>query len=247
MVTSSTNASGSRVKAVLRAPLAWYGLYVVLLGVGVLALRVLSLPGETTVRLGALLTALAAVPPALLSLIVAFRIRPRSTRPPSALEGPARWALGAVWTSVTFAVGAYMATLVGFDLGRIESAESANQYFYRFLSLVVVSVMLVALAGLLFASAWSCSRASEAEFSRAAFRTLVPRRHLDRHPLRTRMWLDEVDEHPIPVEAVTAAPATARTIRDLRLVSTSGGLYLALFVLVLSTSVVYPVIIGWVS
>lgn len=233
--------------AVLRAPLTWYVIYLVILSAGAGVVLMLALPGETTEQLGALLATLAALPPVLLTVVVASRLPSRPTSAPSALEGPARWALGAVWTAATFATGAFMATLVGFDLGRAKSAASMNEYFCSFLTLVVVSVFLIAVMGLLFVSAWMCFRSNEATFTRAAIRALMSAARRDRLPLRTRMWLNEVDDDPNPLAFLAAAPATARAVAFLRLASECGGLFLATFVLLVSVLVLYPTVISWVS
>ncbi|MBP1076414.1 hypothetical protein JOD63_000382 [Microbacterium terrae] len=91
-----------------------------------------------------------------------------------------------------------MATLVALDLERVNTAASANEYFYRFRGIVLASVATAGAIGLLGASALSYWRASPAALQRAALRGITSGRARASMPLRTRMWLDGDDDGLMP-------------------------------------------------
>lgn len=249
MVSGAANSEACRgwVRTAVLSPLIWYGAYVVILGVIALAIYSVALPSEATERLIALVAASAVLPPVVVTVIVASHLPTGSTRPPSALQGPVRWAIGAVWASVTFAIGAFIAALAGFDLEHVNSAASTNEYFYGFVVLIVISVSLIAMMTIAAASAWACLRADEQAFSRAAIRALVPTVRRDRLPLRTRMWLDGGKDHLGSSTLLEAVPVASRFIRVLRFASECGLVFFAILVLLVAMSVIYPLAIDLVS
>jgi hypothetical protein len=166
-------------------------------------------------------------------------------RPSSALGGTGRWAGRLVWTGATFALGAFIATLVAFDLDRVGTPSSANQYFYGFLGLIVVSVSLVALAGIVVVSAWICFSLDHAAFGRAAIRALSTERSREALPLRTRIWLDDTDQEPMP--RLAAIPTTNRLVRVLTPAAVRGAILVVTFLFLVALSSLYPTVIGWIS
>lgn len=185
------------------------------------------------------------LPPVVLAIWIAAHSPVKPGRPTSALASTGRWAGRLVWTGTTFAIGAFIATLVAFDLDRVGTPTSANRYFYGFLGLIVVSVALVALAGVVLMSAWICFSLDDACFSRAAVRALSSERSRDALPLWIPIWLDDSNQEPMP--RLSAMPTTDRFVRMLMPTAVRGLILVAAFLLLVALNSLYPTVIDWIA
>lgn len=228
----------------MKNPVAWYCLYLVLVGAGVLAVSLSALPSPPPQDLVSFAGVLAAMPPVALVIWIASRMPVQPGRPSSALASTVRWAGRLIWTGITFALGAFIATLVAFDLDRVDTSSSTNQYFYGFLGLIVVSVSLVALAGVVLMSAWICFSLDHPSFGRTAVRAFTSERAREALPLRDRIWLDDTTQEPMP--RLAAIPITDRLVRVLTPAPVRGCLFVAAFLFLVALSSLYPTLIGWI-
>ncbi|MGU3643882.1 hypothetical protein ACLBXX_02870 [Microbacterium sp. C23T] len=244
-MAASNIASADGLRDHLKNPVFWYGLYLLLVGTGVLAVTLSPLSGQPSQDLVSLAGVIATLPPVALVVWIAARMPAKPGRPSSALGGAGRWAGRLVWTAATFALGAFVATLVASDLDRVGTPSSANEYFYGFLGLIVVSVSLVALAGVVVVGAWICFSLDHADFARAAVRALSSERSREALPLRTRIWLDDNDQELMP--RLTANPTTDRLVRALTPVAVRGAILVVAFFFLVALSSLYPTVIGWIS
>jgi hypothetical protein len=244
-MAESSSASAERIRDHLQNPVLWYCFYLVLVGAGALAVTISPLLNLPSQDLFSFAGVLAAAPPVALVVWIASRMPVTSERSSSALAGTGRWAGRLIWTGATFAFGAYIATLLAFDLDRVGTASSANQYFYGFLALIVVSVALIALAGVVVKSAWLCFSIHHAGFGRAAVRALVSERSREALPLRDRIWLDETDQEPMP--RLATIPRTERLVRLMTPSPVRGSVFVAVFLFLVALSSLYPTVIGWIS
>lgn len=150
-----------------------------------------------------------------------------------------------MWSGLTFALGAFVATLMAIDLEGVKSGSTANGYLYQFLVLVLVCVAMVAVIGALIASAWIYVFSDTPTRSRAALRALTAPSSRDELPLRVRMWLDSHDR-----EAMPNLQSRGRTDQLIRSVSTeSAGIILLAMTLLLVGMIVLlaPIVIDWVA
>ena len=128
---------------------------------------------------------------------------------------------------------------------RVGTPSSANEYFYGFLGLIVVSVSLVALAGVVAVGAWICFSLDHAGFARAAVRALSSERSREALPLRARIWLDDNDQEPMP--RLASIPTTDHLVRTLKPLPVRGAIFVVAFVFLVALSSLYPTVIGWIS
>jgi hypothetical protein len=244
-VAASNTASADDLRDQLKNPVFWYGLHLLLVGAGALAVTLAPLSSQPSQDLVSLAGVLATLPPVALVVWIAARMPAKPARPSSALGGTGRWAGRLVWTGATFALGAFIATLVAFDLDRVGTPSSVNQYFYAFLGLIVVSVSLVALACIVVVSAWICFSLDHAGFGRAAVRALSSERSREALPLRTRIWLDDTNQEPMP--RLAAIPTIDRFVRVLTPAAVRGAILVVAFLFLVALSSLYPTVIGWIS
>ncbi|WP_214466432.1 hypothetical protein [Microbacterium flavescens] len=244
-MAASSSVSAEGIRDHLQNPVLWYCFYLVLVGAAVLAVTLSPSPNLPSQDLVSFAGVLATAPPVALVVWIASRMPVTTEGSSSALAGTGRWAGRLIWTGATFALGAYIATLLAFDLDRVGTASSANQYFYGFLALIVVSVALIALAGVVAKSAWLCFSVDHAGFARAAVRALTSERWRDALPLRDRIWLDDADGEPMPRFA--AIPRTGRLVRVMTPAPARGSIFVAAFLFLVALSSLYPTIVGWIS
>lgn len=233
------------IRSRLKEPVLWYGVYLTLVAAGFLAVTLSPLPTPPSQDLVSFAALLATLPPVGLIVCIASRmpVTPRQRR--SALANTGKWTARLVGSGVTFALGAFIATLVALDLDRVDIPASVNRYFYSFLGLVFVSVSLIALAGVVIQSAWMYFRADDARVGRAAVRALTSKRSREALPLRVRIWLDDADQEPTP--DLATIPTVDSIIRALTPVATRGCILTAALLFVFALSSHYPAVIRWIS
>lgn len=198
----------SALRRRLRMPLAWYVCFVLASSVVIVGVTV---SGRTELALTAL--AVAAVPLVVAQLLVSARLPVQGTAPKTVLPRLVVWGARLVWTGFTFALGAFVATLVAVDLENVGSGASANDYFFRFVAIILSCVALVAVTGILLAAAWSHFNSDPATRSRAALRALTTHRTRTALSLRMRIWLDGSADEPMP--ALDSHPRSDHTARAL--------------------------------
>lgn len=234
----------ARVKAdFLRAsalPFAWYAYFATAVAV---VMVVLSISGHP--NLAAVTLSIALLPAVILQILVTAYIPLRDSIARTALPRIAIWCGRLMWSGLTFALGAFVATLMAIDLENVDSGSTANQYLYQFLVLVLVCVALVAAMGGLIASAWIYLFSDAPTRSRAALRALTTSSSRDELPLRVRMWLDSHDRAAMP-----NLGSRVRTDHLIRVITTelAGIILLAMSLLLVGMILlIAPVVIDWVA
>lgn len=228
-----------------RSPWTWYAVCVVSTFVVVSAANLSPLPKDLSQAIGWSAAALISLPLAVAAVAVAASPHVRLTSQRSRLASLMLWATRLLWTALTFALGAYVATLVSSDLEGVASSESTNGYLYRFFALVLAAVAPFAVGGVVVAAGWIFFTTGTANRSRALLRAVTLRATRESLPLYTRMWLDNDDDVPMP--GLASHPRRELLIRDLASDFASPIVLGGAVILMLALLAGVPTAIAWVS
>jgi hypothetical protein len=221
-------------------PTTWYAIFAIAMLVVIIAVCFLRQPNIAAVAL-----TIAVLPGVALQVLITAFIPLREAAVRTVLPRIGIWCGRLVLSGLTFALGAFVATLMAFDLEDVDSGSTANRYFYQFLILVIACVGLVAAIGGLVASAWTFFSSDGATRSRAALHALTTSASRDKLPLRIRMWLDSREREPMP-----NLESRPRTDHLIRVISTESASIVLLAMTLLVVGMIFmlaPIMIDWIS
>ncbi len=154
----------------------------------------LGAPADVVSIIGLTALILMTLPGTVLTLLVAGRLEVARTRA-SVLATRVRHGVGVAWAAAAFTLGAWLASLMAMDLGRLASADADADpfaYLLRVLALFAVPILGAAWMAVSVPAAWAVCSAGEDRRTKALLRGL-PAKARDSLSPTARTWLADVD------------------------------------------------------